>query len=447
MLEFTASLPFDRRLAEQDLKGSAAHAAMLAACGIIDAAEAEAITKGLDEIAAELRSGRFPFDSGFEDIHMNIEKRLIEKIGPAGGKLHTARSRNDQAALDLHLYLKEEIRQIERLVRGLQEVFVALARRFEGAVFPGYTHLQRAQPLYFSHHLMAYFWMLQRDRERLRGAFRRADLMPLGAGALAGTGFPIDREMVAQKLEFSRLYENSIDAVSDRDYIVEFLSCAALLMVHLSRLAEEIILWSSAEFGFVELDDAYTTGSSMMPQKKNPDLAELARAKAGRVFGSLFALLTVLKGLPLAYNKDLQEDKEGLFDTVDTIKKLLPLLGEMLLAMEINRGRMAEAVADDSMCATELADYLARRGAPFREAHHIVGAMIAHCRREGLRLKELDAAERRRFHPALGEEIHALLDPRQVVEAKSSRGGTAAAAVAAQLRLAEQLLESDLEIS
>jgi argininosuccinate lyase len=413
---------------------------MLAACGILEAAEAASIREGLDEIAGELDAGRFPLDPEFEDIHMNIEKRLIENIGAVGGKLHTARSRNDQVALDMHLYLIDEIRQIDQMVMGLQEIFLALARKFAAVVLPGYTHLQRAQPVLFSHHLLAYFWMLQRDRERLAGAYNRADLMPLGAGALSGTSFPIDREMVAGSLGFTRLYENSMDAVSDRDYIVEFLSCAALLVMHLSRLSEELILWSSSEFGFIELDDAYTTGSSMMPQKKNPDVAELARAKTGRVYGHLLALLTVLKGLPLAYNKDMQEDKEGLFDTVDTLKALLPLMGEMLLTMQINRSRMAEAAADDSACATDLADYLVRRGVAFREAHHIVGALIAYAREAGLPLKKLNSNERRRFHPALAEEIGRLLDPLAVVEARTCRGGTASSAVEEQLRRAEECM-------
>ncbi len=446
MIKFSASLPFDRRLAPQDIRGSMAHAAMLAACGIITAEEAEAIQAGLQEIAAEMEEGRFPFELEYEDIHMNIEKRLIEKIGAAGGKLHTARSRNDQVALDLHLYLIEEIRAIDKMVAELQEVFLELARQYMGVVLPGYTHLQRAQPVLFSHHLLAYFWMLQRDRERLAGAYRRADLMPLGAGALSGTGFPIDREMVAASLGFTRLYENSMDAVSDRDYIVEFLSCAALLMTHLSRLSEELILWSSAEFGFIELSDAYTTGSSMMPQKKNPDVAELARGKAGRVYGSLMALLTVLKGLPLTYNKDLQEDKEGLFDTVDTLKALLPLMGGMLSTMRVNRRRMEEAAQDDYACATDLADYLVRRGVAFREAHRIVGELIAYAEKAGLRLKELTPEVRRRFHPALGEEIGRLLDPLAVVEARSCRGGTAPEAVKEQLRLAEQALQEQTKL-
>jgi len=441
-MKFTASLAFDRRLAPQDIKGSIAHVQMLVACGILDPAEAPAIISGLREIAAEIETGCFPFDPAFEDIHMNIEKRLIEKIGEAGGKLHTARSRNDQVALDMHLYLLEEIREIDRLALELQEVFLTLARSFIGVVLPGYTHLQRAQPVLFSHHLLAYFWMLQRDRERLAGAYRRADLMPLGAGALSGTGFPIDREMVAQTLGFTRLYENSMDAVSDRDYIVEFLSCAALLAMHLSRLSEELILWSSAEFGFIELDDAYTTGSSMMPQKKNPDVAELARAKTGRIYGSLIGLLTVLKGLPLTYNKDMQEDKEGLFDTVDTLKALLPLMGEMLLTMSINRRRMEEAAADDYAFATDLADYLVCCGVAFREAHRLVGEMIACSHQAGLPLKALSAGERSRFHPALGEDIAHLLEPLAVVEARSCRGGTGSKAVEEQIRRAEEQLLS-----
>ena len=441
-MRFTASLPFDRRLAKQDLQGSAAQVAMLAECGIIRPEEAEQIRQGLAQIGAEISAGTFPFDLSFEDIHMNIEKRLVELVGPAGGKLHTARSRNDQVALDLHLYVMEESVKLERQLRDLQAVFLAIAREHEQVVLPGYTHLQRAQPVLFAHHMLAYFWMLQRDRERLHDLYRRTDLMPLGAGAIAGTGFPIDREQVARQLGFSRLYENSMDAVSDRDYLVEFLSFASLLMMHLSRLSEELILWSSAEFGFIELDDAYTTGSSMMPQKKNPDVAELARGKTGRVYGSLFDLLTVLKVLPLTYNKDLQEDKEGLFDTVDTLQELLPLYGEMLRSMQVNGERMAAALAgDDSACATDLAVFLVGRGLPFREAHHIVGKMIAYCRREGLRLKELNAGRRAAFHSALAEDVSAILDPLQVVEARRSRGGTATAAVREQLRLAEAALE------
>ncbi len=439
MLHFTASLPYDRRLASCDIRGSIAHVEMLADRSVINAEEAELIIKGLEEIRAEVQEGRFPYDLEFEDIHMNIEKRLIEKLGPLGGKLHTARSRNDQVTLDTHLYMKEEIRIIDQFLQQLQATIINLADCFEGVLIPGYTHLQRAQPVLLSHHLLAYFWMLVRDRERLAGVLVRTDLMPLGAGAIAGTGYDIDREQVAEKLSFSRLYENSIDAVSDRDYIIEFLSFSALLMMHLSRLCEELIMWSSAEFGFIELDDAYTTGSSMMPQKKNPDLAELARGKTGRVYGSLFSMLTVMKGLPLAYNKDMQEDKEGLFDTVDTLKNLLPILSEMLDTMSIDRVRLKEAVDDDYLCATDLADYLVRQGTGFRDAHYAVGEFIAFCSREGIRLRELDPEKRSRFHPALAGDIADLLDPVKVVNARCSRGGTAPSAVKKQLELARRL--------
>jgi len=413
---------------------------MLAGLGIIDGTEAGQILKGLEEVRQEILSGRFPYDIKFEDIHLNIEKRLTDLIGPSGGKLHTARSRNDQVALDMHLYLKEEIEVIDRLLLRLQEVLVKLAEKYIDVVIPGYTHLQRAQPVLLSHHLLAYFWMLKRDRERLAGTKQRADLMPLGAGALAGTGFAIDREQVAKKLGFGGLYENSMDAVSDRDFIVEFLAFAAALMMHLSRLCEELVLWSSAEFGFIEIDEAFTTGSSMMPQKKNPDVAELIRGKTGRVYGSLVSILTILKSLPLAYNKDMQEDKEGLFDTMDTLKSSLPILAEMLLKMEVNRSRLAEAVDDDYLCATDLADYLVRKGEPFREAHRLVGEMIGFCRSEDMRLKEMSPEERGRFHPALAEEISAMLDPEQVVAVRSSRGGTSPGAVKYQIGLARDLI-------
>ena len=441
MLSFTASLPFDRRLALCDIRGSIAHVEMLADRKIINADEASSIIGGLVEIRKEIEGDRFPFDVGFEDIHMNIEKRLIEKIGPIGGKLHTGRSRNDQVALDMHLYLKDEIKTIDCQVIQLQKTLIGLAEKFADLLIPGYTHLQRAQPVLLSHHLLTYFWMLQRDRERLAGALQRTDLMPLGAGAIAGTGFAIDRKQVAEKLGFKELYENSIDAVSDRDYIIEFLSFASILMMHLSRLCEELILWASAEFGFIEIDDAYTTGSSMMPQKKNPDVAELIRGKTGRIYGSLLSMLTVMKGLPLAYNKDMQEDKEGLFDAVDTLKALLPLLAEMLQTISFDRSRLAAAVDDDYLCATDLADYLVRKGLSFRDAHHVVGEMIAHCRQKNIRLRELDSEARRCHHPALAEDISALLDPEKVVEARCSQGGTAPVAVKDQLELARRLLK------
>ncbi|OPL15027.1 MAG: argininosuccinate lyase [Firmicutes bacterium ML8_F2] len=444
VLDFTASLPFDRRLGLHDLKGSLAHLSMLASRSIIGADEEALLRGGLEEIAEEITAGSFPYDLSFEDIHMNIEKRLIEKVGPDGGRLHTARSRNDQVALDMHLYLRDECKRIDEGLQHLQEVIVGMAEKHEDILMPGYTHLQRAQPVLLAHHMLAYFWMLERDRQRLAGVLERIDLMPLGAGALAGTSFDIDREQVAAYLGFSRLYENSIDAVSDRDYLVEFLAFAAIAVMHLSRLCEEIIIWSSVEFGFIELDDSYTSGSSMMPQKKNPDVAELIRGKTGRIYGSLIGLLTVLKGLPLAYNKDLQEDKEGLFDTVDTLKNLLPPLSGMLGTMVFCRERLAEAVDDDYLCATDMADYLVRRGCTFREAHQTVGQLIAFCRRKNNRLKELTLDQRARFHPALAENIEALLDPVKVVEARLSRGGTASAAVAEQLQKARAVLSAHM---
>lgn len=419
---------------------------MLAEKEIIDPSEAVLIIEGLNEIKDEITSGKFPFDLSFEDIHMNIEKRLTEKIGAVGGKLHTGRSRNDQVALDMHMYMLKEGKVVMGELEKLQSSILGLAERYTGLLIPGYTHMQRAQPVLLSHHLLTYFWMLQRDRERLHGALKRADLMPLGAGALAGTGFPVDRKKVAENLGFTALYENSIDAVSDRDYILEFLSFAAILVMHLSRFSEELVTWSTAEFGFVELDDAYTTGSSMMPQKKNPDVAELVRAKSGRIYGSLFALLTVMKGLPLAYNKDMQEDKEGFFDTIDTIKLMLPLFAEMLKTMSINRASMEAAVDDDYLCATDLADYLVRKQVAFRDAHHIVGKIIAYCHEKNIRLRELDKKTRSQFHPSLADNIDTLLDPAKVIEARKSRGGTAPEAVKKQLQLAYETLKNDHRI-
>ncbi len=411
---------------------------MLAKQGIIKSDELSSILEGLKEIREELSSGTFPFDLSFEDIHMNIEKRLTEKIGPVGGKIHTGRSRNDQVALDMHLYMKREIILLDSSLLNLQEALLEIAEENLNVIIPGYTHLQRAQPVLLSHHFLAYFWMITRDRERLKGVYKHTDLMPLGAGAIAGTGFPIDQQSVAEKLGFNNLYENSIDAISDRDYIIEFLSFTSILMMHLSRLCEELVLWSSAEFNFIELDDAYTTGSSMMPQKKNPDVAELIRAKTGRVYGNLLSILTVMKALPLSYNKDMQEDKEGLFDTIDTLKLLLPLLTEMLLSMTFNRKRLSKAVDDDYLCATDLADYLVKRGLPFRDSHHIVGSMIAHCIENNVRLSEIDPERRSSFHPVLADDISGLLDPLKVIEARSSYGGTAPSAVKEQLKKAHQ---------
>jgi len=422
--EFTSSISFDNRLYRQDIAGSIAHAKMLAKCGIIAGEEAEQITQGLLGIQADIEAGDFSFDISLEDIHMNIEKRLTERIGPVGGKLHTARSRNDQVALDTHLYLKQEIVAIGQLLHDLEAAIMATAEKHSDVIMPGYTHLQRAQPILFAHHMLAYLSMLVRDFERLQGVWERTDMMPLGAGALAGTTFPIDRQFVARELNFGAVYDNSIDAVSDRDYILEFLSFASILMMHLSRLSEEIILWSSAEFSFIELDDAHCTGSSIMPQKKNPDVAELVRGKTGRVFGNLMALLTVAKGLPLAYNKDLQEDKEGLFDTVDTVKFSLSVYASMLGGMKVNAPRMIEAVRQDFSNATDMADYLVKKGLPFRQAHEVVGKSVLYCLEHGKKLTELSLAEFQGFSVLFDINILEAIKPEVCVNARNSYGGT-----------------------
>ncbi len=427
--KFNSSIGFDKRLYKQDIRGSQAHVKMIAAQGIIDLQDAQVIDEGLEDILAEIEAGTFVFDIKAEDIHMNIEKRLIEKVGPVGGKLHTGRSRNDQVALDTHMYMKEEIKDVASLVLDLQKELSELAEMHVETLMPGYTHLQRAQPISFGHHLMAYFYKLQRDGERLQDCFKRTDLMPLGAGALAGTSFPIDREMVAKELGFAALYENSIDAVSDRDYIVEFLAAASTLMMHLSRLSEEIILWSSAEFGFVELDDAYCTGSSIMPQKKNQDVAELVRGKTGGVFGDLMAMLTTLKGLPLAYNKDMQEDKERLFNVIDTIKISLKLYSGMIATMNVKADHMAAALENDFSNATDMADYLVKKGIPFRECHAIVGKTVLYCIQNDKRLVDLSLAEYKDISSEFAEDILEVIKVRNCMKARKSRGGAAPEAV------------------
>ena len=361
---FNASIDFDKRLYHEDIRGSIAHAGMLAKCGIIPAEDGEKIIAGLKDILADIEAGNFHFDVALEDIHMNVEARLTERIGSAGARLHTARSRNDQVALDMHMYMKREVAEIAELLLKFEEALLTVAKKHEKTLMPGYTHLQRAQPITFAHHMLAYFNMLQRDFRRLLGVWEGADMMPLGAGAIAGTTFPIDRFMVAEELNFGTVYPNSMDAVSDRDYIIEFLSFSSTLMMHMSRLSEEICLWNSTEFGFVELDDAFATGSSMMPQKKNPDISELVRGKTGRVYGHLMAMLTTAKGLPLTYNKDLQEDKEGFFDAIDTVKLTLAVYRDMILTMTVNVDKMAQAVSKDFSNDTDLADYLYARDCP-----------------------------------------------------------------------------------
>lgn len=439
--EFTSSISFDCRLCREDIAGSIAHAGMLARCGIIAESEAAQIIAGLRGILADIEAGNFEFDIALEDIHMNIEKRLTDRIGPVGGKLHTARSRNDQVALDTHLYMKREIAVIGELLADLQAAVVETAARNLHTVMPGYTHLQRAQPITFAHHIMTYFFMLARDFDRLAGAWKRADIMPLGAGALAGTTFPIDRHAVAAELKFGAVYENSIDAVSDRDYALEFLSFASILMMHLSRLSEEIILWSSTEFAFIELDDAHSTGSSIMPQKKNPDVAELVRGKTGRVFGHLMGLLTLMKGLPLAYNKDMQEDKEGLFDTIDTVKFSLRVYAAMLRAMKVNSARMAGVLDGDFSNATDMADYLVKKGLPFRQAHEAVGKAVRYCIEQGRVLTDLSPDEFRQFSPLFGPEILDAIRISTCVSARNSYGGTSPARVEDALAAARKTLD------
>lgn len=430
---FTASLPFDRRLFRHDIRGSIAHAHMLAKVGLIKASEAREIERGLNQIAGEIAGGHFRFTVADEDIHLAIERRLTEKIGAAGGKLHTARSRNDQVALDFRLYLRDEILEVLGLVRALRSALIRIARANVETVMPGYTHLQRAQPVSLAHHLLAYVEMLGRDRERLEQALDRTCVMPLGAGALAGSTLPIDRKMVARELGLRRIAENSIDAVSDRDFAVDFLSAAALIAVHLSRMSEEVILWTSAEFGFAELPDEFSTGSSMMPQKKNPDLLELIRGKTGRVIGDLVALLATLKGLPLAYNSDLQEDKERVFDAIDAVKPSLDLLARLWLRIRFNRAAM-RAAAGGFALATDLAEYLVARGLPFRAAHEAVGALVRETAAAGKVIGELRLDDLRRYSPLFAGDAIAMLTAESSMRARSLIGGPAPATVRRRLR-------------
>ncbi|HXZ87040.1 MAG TPA: argininosuccinate lyase [Candidatus Binataceae bacterium] len=430
---FSASLPFDRRLYRHDIRGSIAHARMLARVGLLNARELRLIVAGLGEIEREISGGRFRFNLADEDIHLAVERRLTEKIGAAGRKLHTARSRNDQVALDFRLHLRDEIREVMGLVRALRRALLGVARRNVETVMPGYTHLQRAQPISLAHHVLAYAEMLERDLERFDQARVRTDVMPLGAGALAATTLPIDRRMVARDLGFRQIAENSVDAVSDRDFALDFLAAAAILMVHLSRMAEEIILWSSTEFGFAELPDEFSTGSSMMPQKKNPDLLELIRGKSGRVVGDLVALLTVIKGLPLAYNSDLQEDKERVFDALDTIKPVLGLLAKLWPRIAFNRAAM-RAAAGGFALATDLAEYLVARGVPFREAHEAVGSLVRDTSSAGRSIGDLDLSELRRYSPVFGRDAAAMLTPENSIRARKIVGGPAPATVRRRLR-------------
>jgi len=441
--EYTASIGFDQKMWKEDITGSLAHVKMLGRCGIIGEDEAATIAEGLKKVAARIEAGDVEWSVANEDVHMNVEKMLLEEVGPVGGKLHTGRSRNDQVATDMHLYLRARVIEIIDLAVKVQEALIEQAKVNLDTILPGYTHLQRAQPVLFAHHLLAYASMMQRDIERLQDSWKRINVLPLGAGALAGTTFPIDRHFVAEQLKFDGVYINSMDAVSDRDFIIEFLANASLLIAHLSRLSEEFILWMSNEFNFVELDDAYCTGSSIMPQKKNPDVAELVRGKTGRVYGNLMGMLTVIKGLPLAYNKDMQEDKEGMFDTVETLQGALSLFAGMISTMKVKKENMRKAVQEDFSNATDLADYLVNKGMPFRQAHEVVGKTVLYCIEQNKFLLDLSLEEYKQFSELFDEDIYAALDPQQVVNARNCFGGTAKNRVADQIAIAEEWLKAN----
>ena len=431
--DFNSSIPFDARMYRQDIQGSLAHAAMLTAEGILTAKEGESILAGLESILKDLDSGVLKPDPSAEDIHMFIEAELTKRIGEPGKRLHTARSRNDQVALDLRLYLSAAIDEVQALLLGLLEVLLDQAEAYAAAILPGYTHLQRAQPVTLGHHLMAYAQMFTRDRGRLADCKQRMSVSPLGCCALAGTTFPIDRQATAAALGFSAACENSLDGVSDRDFVLELASCLAVLMMHLSRFSEEIVLWCSWEFRFVELDDAYATGSSIMPQKKNPDVAELVRGKTGRAYGNLMSLLTMMKGLPLAYNKDMQEDKEPIFDSIDTVRQCLTIFTPMLATMRVRTDRMRQAASAGFINATDCADYLTGKGMPFRTAYQITGALVAHCIREGTTLEALPLTVYQSFSPCFDEDVYPAIDLDACVEKRRSFGGTSPSSVQAQI--------------
>jgi argininosuccinate lyase len=443
LTQFGASLPVDKRMWEEDIHGSIAHARMLARQGVISDADAAEIEKGLSEIFREIRDGKFEWRIADEDVHMAIERVLTERIGPAGARLHTARSRNDQVATDTRLYAKRAAAGLASQVVVLRKSLIELAEKHFGVVMPGYTHMQKAQPVLFSHHMLAYSWMLARDFARLRHAYEAADVLPLGSAALAGTTFDLDRDFVADRLGFSAVSANSMDAVSDRDFLLDLVYACAVCQTHLSRLAEELIVWSSDEFGFVTMDDEYSTGSSIMPQKKNPDFAELVRGKTGRVVGDLTGLLVTLKGLPLAYNKDMQEDKEGAFDAIDTLDDSLRAMAGMIDTMRVNADRMRAGALGGFMAATDLADYLVGKGLPFRQAHEIVGRLVLQCEQEGRSLQDLTAQEYAQHAKEFGADVLTAVDIDKVVERRTSVGGTGHDAVRAQLEQARAALAAD----
>ena len=438
---YTVSIDYDRRLYKQDIAGSIAHAKMLAKQGIISQEDAAQITQGLQTIETEIRDDKFPWDPALEDLHMNIESRLHTLIGATAGRLHTARSRNDQVAVDLRLYTKTTIVELVKGLRGVQRALIDLAGRHQDVVMPGYTHLQRAQPVLFAHHMLAYFEMFQRDIGRFQDCHQRTDVMPLGSGALAGVAYQTDREFLAVELGFSKISANSMDAVSDRDFVVEFLAAASVCMMHFSRMSEELVLWSSGEFGFIRLSDDFTTGSSIMPQKRNPDFAELARGKTGRVYGDLIGLLTTLKGLPLTYNRDLQEDKEGFFDAADTLTTTLDVFQGMLPGMKLNEERVSSLAGESQMLATDLADYLVGKGMPFREAHGIMRELSHHCDNWGIGLQDLPLVEYQKFSGLFQDDVYDITAESSAA-ARDNPGGTAPVRVAAALSDAKKILEA-----
>jgi len=440
--DFNSSIRFDARLYKQDIEGSMAHAKMLGKCDIIPAADAELICKTLLEILHDIENDKVQFEIDAEDIHMNVEKILISRIGDTGKRLHTGRSRNDQIALDIRMYLKDEVKNIKGMLLDLLEALLDISQKNLETIMPGYTHLQRAQPITLAHHVMAYFQMFRRDIGRLNDCYKRMDVMPLGSGALAGTTYPLDRKSVADELGFAAITENSLDGVSDRDFAIELASCISMIMMHLSRFSEELVLWSSGEFAFVEMDDAFSTGSSIMPQKKNPDVAELVRGKTGRAYGDLAALLTIMKSLPLAYNKDMQEDKEAIFDSVDTVKMCLPVFTKMLSTMKIKKENMYRATQGGFTNATDMADYLVKKGIPFRSAHEIIGKMVLYCINSNKAIEELSMAEFKEFSDKIGDDVYSEISLEKCVSGRNLPGGPAVESVKASIESGRRFITS-----
>ena len=440
--DFNSSIRFDKRMYAQDIKGSIAHAKMLGKQGIIDSADSEKIVKGLLEILSDIEAGKVEFLIDAEDIHMNIEKLLTDKIGDAGKRLHTGRSRNDQVALDIRMYLMDEIDEIYAMVKNLMSALVSIAKEHTETIMPGYTHLQKAQPISFAHHIMAYFEMLKRDSERLIDCKKRTNVMPLGSGALAGTTYPLDREFVAEELGFSAVTMNSLDGVSDRDFVIELSCTLSIIMMHLSRFSEELILWSSHEFSFVEMDDAFSTGSSIMPQKKNPDVAELIRGKTGRVYGHLMGLLTTMKGIPLAYNKDMQEDKEPIFDAIDTVKLCLPVFSDMVTTMTVRKDKMLQGAKGGFTNATDVADYLVKKGMPFRDAHEVVGKLVFYSISKDKSLDELTINEFKEFSSIIENDVYDAISMETCVNGRTVIGGPAKETVEKAIKIADEYIKN-----